>query len=97
MGELDRYTEVHDTVLPKVDNEYTEACVFEGEEVLTLRPKNEEHRNSSLSQKNPLVNWEPPLLNEDWVVLCQALYQSIGEEEWTEVHGKVQEAYRKNE
>ena len=28
-------------------------------------------------------------MEEDWVVLCQALYQSIGEEEWTKMHEKL--------
>ena len=32
----------------------------------------------------------PPLIDEDSVVLCQALYQSI-EEEWTEMHERLQE------
>ena len=37
------------------------------------------------------------LLNEqeDWVVLRQALYQSIGEEEWTDMHERFKEACRK--
>ena len=25
-------------------------------------------------------------MEEDWVVLCQALYQSIGKEEWSDMH-----------
>ena len=28
---------------------------------------------------------------EDWVVLCQALFQSIKEEEWIEMHEKLQQ------
>ena len=31
LGELDRYKEVHEIVLPKFDKEYTEACVMERE------------------------------------------------------------------
>ena len=37
LGELGRFKEVHEIVFLKFDKEYTEACVFEGEEVLTLR------------------------------------------------------------
>ena len=44
-------------------------------------------------RKNMLVNtkgkWKPPLMDEDWVVLCQALYQSLGEQEWIEMHTKL--------
>ena len=39
--------------------------------------------------------WEPPLMDEDWVVLCQALYQLIGEEEWPKMHERFEEACRK--
>ena len=33
-------------------------------------------------------------MEEDRVVLCQALYQSIGEEEWTEMHERKKEVFR---
>ena len=34
-------------------------------------------------------------MDDDWVVLCQALYHSIGEEEWTDMHDNVTEVCRK--
>ena len=34
-------------------------------------------------------------MDDDWVVLCQALYHSIGEEEWTGMHDNVTEVCRK--
>ena len=33
---------------------------------------------------------EPPLMEEDWVVLCQALYKEIGMEEWRDLFGKLE-------
>ena len=36
MSELGWYNEVHEIVLPEFDKENTEACVIEGEDVLTL-------------------------------------------------------------
>ena len=39
VGELERCKEVYEIVFPKFDKEHTEACVIEGEEVLTLRPE----------------------------------------------------------
>ena len=52
MGELDWYKEVHDSVLPKFDKEYTEACVIEYEEDLTLRPEERRTQKCALTQKN---------------------------------------------
>ena len=75
MGELGRYKEVHEIVFPEFDTEYAEACVIEGEEVLTLRP--EERGTQKLfvnPNKRPEEKWAPLLMDEDWVVLYQALY-----------------------
>ena len=36
--------------------------------------------------ENPERKKRPPLMEEDWIVLCQALYQSTSEEEWNELH-----------
>ena len=33
-------------------------------------------------------------MEEDWVVLCQALYQSIGKGEWSDMHESFQEVCR---
>ena len=38
-GELRQYKEVDEVVLPKYSDEYKDAKVMEGEEVLTLRPE----------------------------------------------------------
>ena len=84
-----RYKELHEIVLP-------EACVIEGVEVLTLRP--EERGTQKLfvnTDKIPKEKWEPPLTDEGGVVLCQALYPSIGEEAWTELHERFKEVCRK--
>ena len=37
LGGLGRYSELREIVLPNFDKKYTEACVIQGEEVLTLR------------------------------------------------------------
>ena len=71
---------MHEIVLPKFHKEYREACVIEGEEVLTLRfGEREEHGNSFFNTGNfSKGKWVSPLMEEDWVVLCQVLCQSIG-------------------
>ena len=53
-----------------------------------------QHRCQNTS-KIPEEKWRPPLMEEDWVVLCQAMYQSIKEEEWIEMHEKLREVIRK--
>ena len=52
------------------------AEVSEGEEVMT--------------SKIPRGKGRPLLREEDWVVSCQAPFQSIEEEEWRETHEKLQ-------
>ena len=42
MGELVRYKEAHEMVFRTFDKKYTEAYVIEGEEVLTVRPEENE-------------------------------------------------------
>ena len=41
--------------------------------------------------KIPRETWRPLWMKEDWVVLCQDLYQAIGEEESTEIHELLKE------
>ena len=35
------------------------------------------------------------VMEEDWVVLCQASFQSIKEEDWIEMHEKLKDVTRK--
>ena len=64
-----------------------DAMVIEGEEVLTLRPEERGTQHMFVSTDEfPKGKWKPPLMDEDWVVLCRALCQSIEEEEWIEMH-----------
>ena len=76
---LGQFKEVHEVVLPKFDKEFTETCVIEGEDVLILRF--EERGTQKLFVNTDLIpkgKLRTPLMEKDWVVLCQALYQSIG-------------------
>ena len=93
MGKLAQFKEVHKVALPSFDKEvYTHTEVIENEEVMTLRP--EEQWTQKLFVNTLKIfgdNWGPPLMEEDWVVLCQALCHPIKEEEWKEMHKKLQE------
>ena len=54
--------------------------MVEGEEVLTLHL--DEQGTQPLFLDTNQKKWRPPLMEEEWVVLRQALYQSIREDEW---------------
>ena len=75
--------DVHEVVWPKFSKEFAEAMVSEGEEVLTLRPEDRGTQKLFVDTDQIPEEKRPPLMDEDWVVLCQALFQSSGEEEWT--------------
>ena len=62
----------------------------EGQEVLTLRLS--EKRAQKLfvdTSRNPETKMVPPSMEQGRIVLCEALCQSIREEEWNELHEKL--------
>ena len=61
VGELGRYDEVHEIVLPKSNKEFMNGYATEGEGVLTLRV--EERKLCRCSDKTCEENEEPPLMN----------------------------------
>ena len=87
---------MHEIVLPKFDKEYTEACVIEGEDLLTVRPEERGGTHNLFVNKDNLTTRKcgPQLVEEGSVVLCQSFFQSIGEEEWTDMHENVKEVCR---
>ena len=46
MSELGQFLEVHEVVLPKSSEEFKDATIIEGEEVLTLSPGEQEERRN---------------------------------------------------
>ena len=82
LRELGRYKEVHEIVLPKFNETFKDACVTEGEDILTLCFKERGTQKLFVdTDKITPFKMGQPLMDEDWVVLCQALYQSVGEKE----------------
>ena len=76
MGELRQHEEV---VLPAFNGEHKDAMVTAEEQVLTLRPEERGTHNLFVNtDEDSKRKLGPPLMDEDWLVLCQALYQSIG-------------------
>ena len=75
--ELGHDKEVHEVAWPIFAEEYKDAA-----EVIVASRKRNAHR------QYPKRNREPSVMDEDCVVLCQALYQSIGEEEWIKKAGQ---------
>ena len=67
------------------------AAVIEGEELLGLcQDEQGTHQLLVNTSKIPKDNWRPPLLEEDRVVLRQALSFNR-KEEWMEMHEKLEE------
>ena len=63
-------------VVPKFSEVCKHAVVIEGEEVLTLRPQERGTQKFFVTtDKIPDGKWRPPLMDEDWVALCESLYQ----------------------
>ena len=85
MGELAQFKGVHHIVLPSFNNLVCKGVVvIGGEEERSHdsspgRARNK-HKLSVNSMKIPKDTRRPPLMEEDWVVSCLALYQSINEE-----------------
>ena len=80
MRELAQFREVQNIFPPNFNKENCgHACVVGGEEVLTLIL--EEQGTHKLFVDTSTEKWSPPVTEEDWIVLCQALCQSIKEEE----------------
>ena len=68
MGEMAQLKEV-----------YKHAEVIDVEEVMTLRP--DEQGTAKLMVNTPKIpkgKWEPSLMEEDWALLCQALFVPVG-------------------
>ena len=77
MGGLATCREVQKIVLANFDKDtYPYACVTERDDVLTLRRK--EHGTQNFFVDTSKMPGEPLLLEGDWMVVCQAVSQSIG-------------------
>ena len=73
------------------DKDHTEACVLEGEDVLDEKGTQKLFGN----RRNHRGKRSPPLMEEDWVVLCYTLYHSTEEEEWSDLHESLKEVCKK--
>ena len=92
MGELTHFKEVHTAVLPSSDKE-----VYKHAEVMTLRPEEQGTRKLFVNpSKIPKGKRRSHLMEEDWAVLCQALFQSIKEDVWIEMHEKLKRGHQKD-
>ena len=75
--------------------------MVEGEKVLTLRLEVQGGQKLFVDASGIRQKVWPPLVEEDWIVLCQAQCQQTEEEEWNEMREKevkrdLQEKFRCN-
>ena len=75
---------------------HIQAVVIEGGEATTLHPEEQGTKQLFVNRsKIPKEKWRPALMEENWVVLCQAVNQSIKEKEWKEMHDELTEVSKK--
>ena len=87
LGGLGRYSELCEIVLPNFDKEYTQACVIQGEEVLTLRFGEGDTETLCIHSSNSQDQMLSPFIEKNWLVLCQALNQSFSS--MSDMHGSL--------
>ena len=70
--------------------------MIEGHEVITLRRKEQGTQKLFVdTPKTQAANWGSPVMEENWVGLCQALYTAIGVEGWRNVRETLAEVSKK--
>ena len=101
MSELEQFRKVH-KIVPLHFNTGIHKHIAEVEgDVLTLRPEEQGTQQmfvdtSKISLPSHMVGrGRSPLLEEDWITWCQALYQLIGQMEWIEMRDKFSKTSQK--
>ena len=77
-------------VKPKFTTDFPEAVAREGADELTLRAHEEGALRSFIDTTNVGdKRWEPPLVDEDWHAICQAIYMGVEGAEWETMYCKI--------
>ena len=84
VGELDKNVESRKVVKPKFTTDFPEAVVREGADEQTLRADGEGALRTFIDTTNvgDKKRWEPPLVDEDWHAVCQAIFQGVEGSQW---------------
>ena len=70
LGDTDKEMVSRPVVKPKFTTEFPEAVVPEGAD---------EHRHHDCRRDN---RWRPPLVDVDWHVICQAIFEGVEGPDW---------------
>ena len=83
VGDLEKTLQSLSVVELQFTADFPEAVVREGADELTLRRGEEGTQRSFTNTTNAGDNrWWPPLVDEDWHAICQAILKGIEGEEW---------------
>ena len=75
--------------------DFPEAVVLEGADELTLRPEEEGTLRTCMDTTDVgYSRWGPPLVDEDWHAIWQAVFQGIDGSEWETMYYKYKELHQ---
>ena len=83
VGDLDKNMESKKVVKPKFTTDFPEAVTREGADELTLRAEEAGMLRTFMDTTDVGDSrWVPPLVDEDWHAICQAVFQGVDGSEW---------------
>ena len=86
-GNLERYKESRKVVRPNFLADIPEAIVREGPDELTLRAEQAGVSRTFIDTTYVAdFKWRPPLVDEDWHAICQAIFQAVEGPEWESMY-----------
>ena len=86
-GDLEKYEVALEVVTGNFRADFPVAMVRNGRKELTLRAEEEGVNRTFIDTTNAgNLRWGPPLVDEDWHAICQAIFQAVEGLEWEAVH-----------
>ena len=91
IGDLEKNSEAIKVVGPNFDREmFPDAAVREVVDDLTRRRGEECVPHLFINTIHVSRSWEPPLVDEDWHAVCQAIYKGIKGKAWENLYKCVE-------
>ena len=95
VGDLEKNMESRPVVKPKSTTGFLEAVCREGADELTLRTGQEGMLRTLIVTKDVEDSrWRPPLVDEDWHAICQAIFQGTEGSEWETMYENDKELHQ---
>ena len=95
VGDSEKNMESRPVAKPKFTTDFPEALVQEGADELTLRPEEEGMLRTFIDTTEVGDSrWGPPLVDEDWHAICQAIFQGVEGSGWEIVCHNCKELHK---